>query len=82
VRRKDRPVKVEMEYDLYMRVVSMTAASAAYFVGSSIVPFDLGPAGEHYRHGARVWGFPSRQETAEEKAHRIWTVANGGKVGL
>jgi hypothetical protein len=71
-----------MEYDLYMRVVSMTAESASYFMGSFVVPFDLGPAGGNYRRGARVWGFPSRPETAEEKAHRLWTVAGGGTVRL
>ena len=35
---------------------------------------------ERYKPGARVWGFTSREETAAEKAHRIWTVAQGGHV--
>lgn len=75
-------MKVEMEHDLYMRVVSMTAESAAYFVGGGHVelPVDLGPAGDRYRRGARVWGFPSRRETAEERATRIWNVAHGKAV--
>jgi len=62
-----------IEYDLYMRVVSMSAQSAMEFVGSDRQPVDLGPAdAERYRDGARVWGFASRPETAEERVRRAW----------
>jgi len=72
---------MNMEYDLYLRVVSMGAPSAKAFIGEQREPVDLGPADpERYKPGARVWGFTSREETAAEKAHRIWTVAQGGHV--
>ncbi len=64
-----------MEHDLYMRVVSLDAESAMSFAGINKRPVDLGPADpDRYKDGARVWGFPSRKETAEEKATRLWTV--------
>jgi hypothetical protein len=69
------------EPDLYMRVVDFTAERAKEFIGSHQAPVDLGPADpKRYKDGARVWGFPSREETDEERAHRISTVANGGEV--
>jgi hypothetical protein len=75
VKRSKKPEAPQMEHDLYMRVVSMDAESAMSFAGISARPVDLGPADpERYRDGARVWGFPSRPETAEEKATRLWTV--------
>ena len=74
--------KPQIEYCLYAPVVSMTAQSAIEFWGSQDgEPVDLGPAApERYKPGARVWGFLTRPETSEEKAHRLWTVANGGTV--
>ena len=74
-------VKSEIEYDLYARVVAMSARDARTFWGGDVDPFDLGPADEtRYKHGARVWGFPSRRETANERATRIWDVAHGKTV--
>lgn len=65
-----------MEHDLYMRVVSMSAEAAMKFAGITTRPVDLGPADpDRYRPGARVWGFPSRKETAKERADRIWAVS-------
>lgn len=67
-----------MEKDLYMRVVALDAESAKAFVDVRSQPVDLGPADPtRYKDGFRVWGFPSRQETAEEKAHRVWSVKTG-----
>lgn len=73
--------KPEIEHDLYLRVVSMSAASAKRFIGLETEPVDLGPPARPERHkpGARVWGFPSRRETASEKAVRIWTVRKGAR---
>ena len=72
-----------MELDLYLRVVAMNPEDAMALFGMKEQPVDLGrPRGDRYREGARVWGFPSRPETAEEKAHRIWTVANDGEVQI
>lgn len=72
---------IDFEYDLYLRVVAMTAEEAKAFFGATENPVDLGPAqGDRWKEGARTWGFPSRAETAEEKARRVWTVANGGAV--
>lgn len=72
----------QIELDLYMRVVAMTSEEAVLFVGGGATsPVDLGPASSsRFKDGARVWGFPSRAETAEEKADRVWTVAHGGTV--
>jgi hypothetical protein len=62
-----------IEHDLYLRVVSMTAESAKAFIGRNDDPVDLGPANpERYREGARIWGFLSREETASERAARLW----------
>jgi hypothetical protein len=71
-----------IEYDLYARVVAMTPGDALRFWGTQDGdPVDLGPANpERYKDGARVWGFPSREETAEEKATRLWTVAQSREV--
>lgn len=77
-----KEVKLEMEFDLYARVVAMTARDAmSFWGGHDGEPFDLGPADEtRYKEGARVWGFPSRPETAAERATRIWNVAAGRTV--
>jgi hypothetical protein len=73
--------KLVMEYGLYARVVAMSALEARTFWGGDVEPFDLGPAdATRYKDGARVWGFPSRRETAAEKAARIWDVAHGRTV--
>lgn len=71
--------KPDMEYDLYLRVVAMDAEGAKRTFGFNQEPVDLGLPSrpERYRDGARVWGFPSRPETAEERATRIWNVAHG-----
>lgn len=67
-------MKTAMELDLYLRVVSMSAESAKAFIGSTETPVDLGPPSrpERYKEGARVWGFPTRKETAREIADRRW----------
>lgn len=72
--------------DLYCRVVAMNAQVAKEFfgLGTNVAdPVDLGIDNSgRFKPGAHVWGFPSREETAAEKAHRIWTVARGGEVML
>jgi hypothetical protein len=64
----------QFERDLYMQVVSMTAASAKAFVGVDREPVDLGPPTrpERYKPGARVWGFPRPPANADEKARIAW----------
>ncbi len=73
--------KVAIELDLYLRVIDMSAADAQKFIGTDQTPVDLGPADpRRFKRGARIWGFPTREETAEEKAYRIWSVAADREV--
>lgn len=65
------------EHDLYLRVVSMDAASAKAFFGREDEPVDLGPAdATRYKDGARVFGFVRPgAKSAEENARVKWRMS-------
>jgi hypothetical protein len=64
-----------MEQDLYLVVVSTTAAWAKEFFGRTDEPTDLGPADpRRYKEGAREWGFPRQPKNADERARVKWGV--------